>query len=123
MAEDLGFYQSQFGFHEIGKDPTFSKLHDRKTYKLSKKIWGSADADADASAAGVSGRCLNGMLRFNKNVRLEESLIKKGLELIDKEKRVQSEERWKMVELEMFVTQTKLIRDQASLMLEAYKDH
>ena len=120
MAEDLGFYQSQFGFHEFGKDPTFSKPHDR-TYELSKKIWGSADADA--SAAGVSGRCLNGMLRFDKNVRLEESLIKRGLELIDKEKRVQLEERWKMVELEMFVTLTKLIRDQASLMLEAYKDH
>ena len=50
-------------------------------------------------------------------------MIKRGLEFIDKEKRVQLEERWKMVELEMFVILTKLIRDQASLMLEAYKDH
>ena len=50
-------------------------------------------------------------------------MIKRGLELIDKEKRVQLEERWKMVELEMFLILTKLIRDQASLMLEAYKDH
>ena len=102
-----------------GKDPTFSKPHERKIYQLSKKIWSCTATDD-----GVSGRCLNGMLSFNKNnVVLEESLIKKGLELIDKEKRVQLEERWKMVELEMFVTQTKLIRDQASLMLEAYKDH
>ena len=50
-------------------------------------------------------------------------MIKRGLELIDKEKRVQLEERWKMVELEMFLILTKLIRDQASLMLEVYKDH
>ena len=64
-----------------GKDPTFSKPHERKIYQLSKKIWSCTATDD-----GVSGRCLNGMLFFNKNVVLEESLIKKGLELIGQQK-------------------------------------
>nr|POE97272.1 putative transcription factor [Quercus suber] len=54
----------------------------------------------------------------------KERLIKKGLELIGQQKRLELEERWKRVELaelQMYVTQAELIRDQASLILEAYK--
>ncbi|XP_023912590.1 probable transcription factor At4g00390 isoform X2 [Quercus suber] len=111
-------YSNNAGRGKKGKDPTFSKPHERKTYELSKKIWGCAAAD------GVSGKCLNRILSFNKNVVLEERLIKKGLELIGQQKRLELEERWKRVELaelQMYVTQAELIRDQASLILEAYK--
>ena len=104
-----------------GKDPTFSKPHERKIYQLSKKIWSCTATDD-----GVSGRCLNGILFFNKNVVLEESLIKKGLELIGQQKRLELEERWKRVELaalQTYVARTELLRDQASLILEAYKGH
>jgi len=75
---------------------------------------------------GDSGSCLNGMLRFDKNVWLDERVIKRGLKLIDEEKKVELEERWKEVELaelEVFVKRTELIKDQARLILEAYKDH
>ncbi|KAK4605869.1 hypothetical protein RGQ29_000233 [Quercus rubra] len=114
-------YRNNAGRGKKGKDPTFSKPHERNTYELSKKIWGCSAAD------GVSWRCLNGMLSFNKNnVVLEESLIKKGLELIGQQKRLELEERWKRVELatlQVYVTQTELVRDQASLILEAFKGH
>jgi len=33
-----------FEFVKKGKDPTFSKPHEQKTYELSKKIWGSVEA-------------------------------------------------------------------------------
>ncbi|KAK9998109.1 hypothetical protein SO802_017712 [Lithocarpus litseifolius] len=113
-------YRNNAGRGKKGKDPSFSKPHERKTYELSKKIWSCAAAD------GVSGRCLNEMLFFNKNVVLEESLIKKGLELIGQQKRLELEERWKRVELaalQLYVTRTELLRDQASLILEAFKGH
>ena len=79
-----------------------------------------------AAADGISGRCLNRMLFFNKNVVLEESLIKRGLELIGQPKRRELEEKWKTVELaelQTYVTRAELISDQASLILEAYKGH
>ncbi|XP_050241345.1 probable transcription factor At1g11510 [Quercus robur] len=120
-------YRNNAGRGKKGKDPTFSKPHERKTYQLSKKIWGcTATATATAADDGVSGRCLNEMLFFNKNVVLEESLIKKGLELIGQQKRLELEERWKRVELaalQTYVARTELLRDQASLILEAYKGH
>ena len=163
-----------FEFVKKGKDPTFSKPHEQKTYELSKKIWGSVEAatetekakdnnnsnnnsnknqkgnslirslkeeltesspvlykygekmEIDGDSGSGSGSCLNGMLRFDKNVWLDERVIKRGLKLIDEEKKVELEERWKEVELaelEVFVKRTELIKDQARLILEAYKDH
>ncbi|KAK7843566.1 putative transcription factor [Quercus suber] len=181
-------YNNNAGRGKKGKDPTFSKPHEQKTYELSKKIWGSVEAATETEKAkdinngkakakdnkngkakakdnnnnnknqkgnslirslkeeltesspvlykygekmeidgdSGSGSCLNGMLRFHKNVWLDERVIKRGLELIDEEKKVELEERWKEVELaelEVYVKQTELIKDQARLILEAYKDH
>ncbi|XP_030948943.1 probable transcription factor At1g11510 [Quercus lobata] len=113
-------YRNNAGRGKKGKDPTFSKPHERNTYELSKKIWGCAAAD------GASGRCLNGMLSFNKNVVLDESLIKSGLELIGQQKRQELEERWKRLELaklQMLAAHAELFRDQANLILEAFKGH
>ncbi|KAM3739234.1 hypothetical protein ACB098_08G009600 [Castanea mollissima] len=118
-------YRNNAGRAKKGKEPPFSKLHDRKTYELSNKIWGCADGVS--VSVSVSGRCLNGMLSFNKDVMvLDETLIKRGLELIGEQKRLELEERWKRVELaelQMYVTRAELIRDQASWILEAYKGH
>ncbi|KAM4113042.1 hypothetical protein ACJW30_05G188000 [Castanea mollissima] len=194
-------YNNNAGRGKKGKDPTFSKPHEQKTYELSKKIWGSVEAateaekakdinngkakakdnksgkakakdnnnnnnsnsnnnkknqkgsnlirslkeelmesspvlykygekkmeiDGDSGSGSGSGSCLNGMLRFDKSVWLDERVIKRGLKLIDEEKKVELEERWKEVELaelELFVKRTELIKDQARLILEAYKDH
>nr|XP_023876556.1 probable transcription factor At1g61730 [Quercus suber]POF23370.1 putative transcription factor [Quercus suber] len=181
-------YNNNAGRGKKGKDPTFSKPHEQKTYELSKKIWGSVEAATETEKAkdinngkakakdnkngkakakdnnnnnknqkgnslirslkeeltesspvlykygekmeidgdSGSGSCLNGMLRFHKNVWLDERVIKRGLKLIDEEKKVELEERWKEVELaelEVYVKQTELIKDQARLILEAYKDH
>ncbi|XP_030948942.1 probable transcription factor At1g11510 [Quercus lobata] len=113
-------YRNNAGRGKKGKDPTFSKPHERNTYELSKKIWGCAAAD------GASGRCLNGMLSFNKNVVLDESLIKSGLELIGQQKRQELEERWKRLELaklQMLAAHAELFRDQANLIPEAFKGH
>ena len=187
-------YNNNAGRGKKGKDPTFSKPHEQKTYELSKKIWGSVEAatetekakdinngkakakdnkngkakakdnnnsnnnsnknqkgnslirslkeeltesspvlykygekmEIDGDSGSGLGSCLNGMLRFDKNVWLDERVIKRGLKLIDEEKKVELEERWKEVELaelEVFVKRTELIKDQARLILEAYKDH
>lgn len=37
-------YNNNAGRGKKGKDPTFSKPHEQKTYELSKKIWGSVEA-------------------------------------------------------------------------------
>ncbi|KAF3945975.1 hypothetical protein CMV_027704 [Castanea mollissima] len=92
-------------------------------YKYGEK---KMEIDGDSGSGSGSGSCLNGMLRFDKSVWLDERVIKRGLKLIDEEKKVELEERWKEVELaelELFVKRTELIKDQARLILEAYKDH
>ncbi len=177
-----------------GKDPNFSKTHDRKVYEISKMIWASKGAGLQSSVDAKSGgkargagqqsfgtsmydwkvrnsyysynykytnnilkgndsirslreellakknlgkmemdgilgssRCFNEMVRFDKNmgvVGLEESVVKRGLDLIGERKRKELEERWKevnMAELEVFVKRSELISNQARLIFEAYK--
>ncbi|KAG2688114.1 hypothetical protein I3760_09G079100 [Carya illinoinensis] len=85
------------------------------------------DIDGNPGLGLDSLRSLDEVFRFDKNMSvagLEEGVIKRGLELIGKDKRAELEERWKevqMAELEVFVKRTELIRDQARLILEAYK--
>lgn len=85
------------------------------------------DNDGNPGLGSDSLRSLDEVVRFDKNMSvagLEEGVIKRGLELIGKDKRAELEERWKevqMAELEVFVKRTELIRDQARLILEAYK--
>ncbi|XP_022142354.1 GLABROUS1 enhancer-binding protein-like [Momordica charantia] len=75
----------------------------------------------------IPSGCLNGFVAFERAlgaVGLPESFLKPGLELIGQSKRTELEEEWKKVhlaELELFLKRTELIRDQAKLILEAYK--
>ncbi|XP_023002944.1 probable transcription factor At1g61730 [Cucurbita maxima] len=71
--------------------------------------------------------CMDGFVAFERSfgaVGLPESFLKPGLELIRQSKRTELEEEWKklhVAELELFLKKTELIRDQAKLILEAYK--
>jgi hypothetical protein len=91
------------------------------------EIDGNQGSGPGSGSGSGSGRSLNGMVRFDKSmgvVGLEESVIKRGLELIGEDKRVELEERWReveMAELEVFVKRTELVRDQARLIWEAYQ--
>lgn len=166
-------YHNNAGRGKKGKEPTFSKSHERKAYDISKKIWGPTEGNSgenvevaktsekrtskkssgknisrsleeellvaspivnkEAGKADIDGnpgdlsRSFNGMVRFDRNMSvagLEEGMIKRGLELIEEDKRAELEERWKgieMAELELFVKRTELIKDQAKLIWEAYQ--
>lgn len=70
---------------------------------------------------------LSEMIRFDKSLGLSglgEDVIKRGFELVGASKRAELEDRWKklqVAELELFMKRTELIKDQASLIWEAYK--
>lgn len=92
-----------------------------------KNVTEKMEIDGNQGSGLGSERCLNGMLRFDKNmgvVSLDESLIKGGLDLIGEDKKAELERRWReveMAELEIFVKRTELVRDQAKLIWEAYR--
>ncbi|XP_059435683.1 GLABROUS1 enhancer-binding protein-like [Corylus avellana] len=92
-----------------------------------KNVAEKMEIDKNQGSGPVSGRSLNGMVRFDKSmgvVGLEESVIMRGLELIGEDKRAELEERWReveMAELEVFVKRSELVRDQARLIWESYK--
>lgn len=79
--------------------------------------------DANEAPSG----CMDGFVAFERSlgaVGLPESFLKPGLELIGQSKRTELEEEWKklhVAELELFLKRTELIRDQAKLILDAYK--
>jgi hypothetical protein len=94
---------------------------------VAKNVAEKMEIDKNQGSGPVSGRSLNGMVRFDKSMGvpgLEESVIMRGLEFIGKDKRAELEERWReveMAELEVFVKRSELVRDQARLIWEAYK--
>ncbi|XP_023544486.1 STOREKEEPER protein-like [Cucurbita pepo subsp. pepo] len=71
--------------------------------------------------------CMDGFVAFERSLGaagFPESFLKPGLNLIGQSKRTELEEEWKklhLAELELFLKRTDLIRDQAKLILDAYK--
>lgn len=96
---------------------------------VAKNVAEKMEIDGNQGSGPGSGswRCLKGMVRFDKSlgmVGLEESVIKRGLDLIGEDKIADLEERWREVELaelEFFVKRSELVRDQARLIRDAYK--
>lgn len=58
-------YENNLGRGKKGEDRTFSKLHERQAYDLSKKLWGSESTSGVLESAAKS----NGKARKNQNQR------------------------------------------------------
>ncbi|XP_044462359.1 probable transcription factor At1g11510 [Mangifera indica] len=58
-------YENNLGREKKGEDRTFSKLHERQAYELSKKLWGSEDTSGVLESAAKS----NGKARKNQTQR------------------------------------------------------
>ncbi|KAJ8761668.1 hypothetical protein K2173_004444 [Erythroxylum novogranatense] len=64
---------------------------------------------------------------FDKSVEfggMADYVVKRGLDLVDGEKKAKMEEKWRKLhveEVELFLKRIELMREQAKLMLEAYK--
>ncbi|KAF5728248.1 mediator-associated protein 1-like isoform X2 [Tripterygium wilfordii] len=146
-------FENNVGKAKKGKDRTFSNAHEQRTYDLSKNIWGRERTSGDEQAVDngnvvvSSGRVAkdtkNVETEREKNARvesrggqavmIEESVrgaglegyvLNKGLDLVEGEKKVEMEKKWRILqvaELELFARRAELISEQAKLVLEAYK--
>ncbi|OMO65603.1 hypothetical protein CCACVL1_21474 [Corchorus capsularis] len=91
-----------------GKDPVFSKLHDKKSYELSKEILGkwANDFRVDMDSEGLNlfdNKFGSGMVYFNG---IEEMILKKSMEVLKGEQRAVMERKLmklKVVELELYL--------------------
>ncbi|KAG8635274.1 GLABROUS1 enhancer-binding protein-like [Manihot esculenta] len=70
---------------------------------------------------------LKQILQFDRTVSvagMEECVVKRGLDMLEGAKKAEMEEKWRQLhvaELELFLKRNELIREQAKLMLAAYK--
>ncbi|KAJ0083080.1 hypothetical protein Patl1_10985 [Pistacia atlantica] len=134
-------YENNLGRGKKGEDRTFSKLHERQAYDLSKKLWGNESTSGVLESAAKS----NGKSKKNQNQKgsrakegekmdidndkkgslsLEEFVINQGLDMIGGAKKAELEERWKklqIAQLQLFVERNDLIKEQTKFILEAMK--
>ncbi|KAF5730749.1 mediator-associated protein 1-like isoform X2 [Tripterygium wilfordii] len=145
-------FVNNVGKAKKGKDRTFTNAHEQRTYDLSKNIWGRDETSGDAQAVDDGNVKSNGrVVKDTKNVEteregnarvksrggeavridksvsgagLEGYVLNEGLDLLEGEKRVELEKKWRTLqdaELELFARRAELISEQAQLVLEAYK--
>ncbi|OMO91952.1 hypothetical protein CCACVL1_06950 [Corchorus capsularis] len=125
-------YNNLAGKSNNGKDPSFSKDHDKKLYKLSKRIWGAKAKDNDEedmamedpkekelilSSDVVTGTA-TAMADFN---RTEERVLKDCMARLTAEKRDKVEKKLKVIQLESYLKRSGVICKLVESTLRAYK--
>ncbi|XP_059624517.1 STOREKEEPER protein-like [Cornus florida] len=116
-----------------GRNPFFSKPHERKIFELSKKIWGGVEVAAASGGVKASGENFLSMYpRLNESLQwanhaLSESgrkLLEEGMTLIGSAKAKKMEEKWRNLqihEMELYLKHVDLIHQQTKLVLDAMK--
>ncbi|CAN0885235.1 Probable transcription factor At1g61730 [Linum grandiflorum] len=143
LKDKIGRLRRKFAKANEEEVKSFPKVHEREVFDLSKKIWGTNKRQAEAELSNRKAKMFNNGDSSSKYLgegnRMEgldwtdgmgiedigKFVATKGLDYVQGSERGELEKMWKEVHigsLELLAKRSKLMHDQAKLMVKAMKD-